>query len=70
MDNVDNLVERFCYWKLFSTKNDEKTGKTGVLAEERGGLLCKCIIHEKIHMLIQLLMLINMWIMWITLPGK
>lgn len=30
-----------------------------------GNILCKYIIHEKIHMPGQLIMLISMWIMWI-----
>ena len=70
MDNVDNLVDRLDYGKPDSTKKDTKNGKIHVFCEETEKLLCKCLIHEKIHMLIQLFMLINMWIMWITLVGK
>lgn len=70
MDNVDNLVDRFDYGKPFSTKTDRKTGKTGIFTGRGQNILCKYIIHEKIHMPIQLEMLISMWIMWITLRGK
>jgi len=70
VDNVDNLVERFYYGKLISTGNVKKTGKLQAFEIAVWKILCKCIIHERIHMSIQLIMLINMWIMWITLFGK
>lgn len=70
VDNVDNLVERFYYGKLISTGNVKKTGKMQAFEVGVWKILCKCIIHERIHMIIQLIMLINMWIMWVTLFGK
>lgn len=70
MDNVDNLVESFCYWKPVSTEKDRKIDKIRIFWMQVCNILCKCLIHEKIHMLTQLIMLINMWIMWITLSGK
>ena len=58
VDNVDNLVERFYYGKLISTGNVKKTGKMQAFEVGVWKILCKCIIHERIH------------IMWITLFGK
>lgn len=70
MDNVDNLVDSFYYGKPNSTKNGRKCGKMRNFWKGGRVVLCKWIIHEKIHMFMQHQMLINMWIMWITLFGK
>ena len=70
VDNVDNLVDSFYYGKPQSTEKDCKIDKNRYFLKGVNKILCKCIIHEKIHMPIQLIMLINMWIMWITLSGK
>ena len=70
MDNVDNLVDSFHYWKPHSTENDCNFKENQDSDKNGFTVLCKCLIHEKIHMPIQLIMLINMWIMWITLSGK
>lgn len=70
VDNVDNLVDSFHYWKPVSTEKYRKFNENREFDRSVSGILCKCLIHEKIHMLMQLIMLINMWIMWITLSGK
>ena len=67
MDNVDNLVDSFHYGKPVLTENDWNFNENQDFDKNGSAVLCKCLIHEKIHMSMQLLMLINMWIMWITL---
>lgn len=70
VDNVDNLVDSYIYGKPVSTKNDQKYKDFQEFVEWCRNVLCKSVFHEKIHMFMQHIMLINMWIMWITLSLK
>ena len=52
VDNVDNLVDSFRYGKPDSTEKPWKLGENKDFDKIGIPVLCKCLIHGKIHMFI------------------